>query len=308
MKQLIILFVLLALSVRADAIKHRFLVADESGHQLVHINEKDPSANWKVPIKEKHAWDIQLIGNDQVAVTTPTGYHVINIMSGTLVDTVTLDGVANIWSVRLMSDGHRMVIGTGAEGSLYAVELDGGHHILRRSEVPGVSGMRFGRITAEGHALAVPGDELIEWDLDGKIIARFKLPIEHFKGKKLMSFMALKDECGNYWVADGYGATTVKLDAAGTVLQRIVGPEWRHFTGGFQRLPNGNIVQTNWAGHQFKKAVAGKQLMEFNPAGELVWTYHDPVYFGCPVGVIVLDDLNTATGAGDATSLLRNFQ
>lgn len=292
----------------AEAIKHRFIVFDEAGHQLVHVDEKDASKNWDKPF-EGRCWDIQLAGDNQLLLATATGYHLVDLATGNIVDTVTIDGLKDAWSFRRLKDGSAIAIGLGGKKTpLFAVEISKRGELVRKAEVPGAKQLRFGRITSDGHALAVPGDELIEWDLDGNIIKRFPLPQNVVRKNGLKAFMALKDSDGCYWVAYGYGGITVKLSPDGSVLQKYTDPDNIHFTAGFQRLPNGNLVQANWAGHKPETAVNGKQLIEFNPQGEVVWTYHDPETLSCPVSVIILDDLNTQKPAGDTDSLLKNFR
>jgi hypothetical protein len=45
------------------------------------------------------------------------------------------------------------------------------------------------------------------------------------------------------------------------------------FMTGFQRLPNGNTVMTNWLGHdQFGN---GPHIIEVTPEKEVVWTFQD---------------------------------
>lgn len=306
MKTLFAAILTLAALATAEPIKHRFVVADEPGHRIVHVDQNHPENNWERPVTENKTWDIQLAGDNQLAVSFTGGYLLVDLNNGELIKKVTVDGLTGIWSVRRLAKGKTVVIGNQGP-TLYAAELDEDNHIVRKATVPDVKQMRLGRITPEGHALAAPGDELVEWDLDGTIIKRFPLPQDPVREKGLKAFMALKDSDGCYWVAYGYGAITVKLDPDGKILQKFIGPEGMHFTAGFQRLPNGNLVQANWSGHKVENAVNGPQLIEFNPQGEIVWTYHNTDLFACPVSVIILDDLNTQQPAGDSDSILKNF-
>ena len=307
MKSLFAAVLTLAALVNAEPIKHRFLVFDEPGHQLVHIDENDASKNWKLPMKDK-AWDIQLAGNNQLLTAAPSGYNLVDLTTGKLIETVQIKGLKDVWSFRRLPDGSAVAIGMGGKDSpLFSAEISKDNQLIRKVDIPGASQLRFGRITSDGHALAAPGEELIEWNLDGSIVKRFPLP-QNQRGKGLKAFMALKDTDGCYWVAYGYGAVTVKLSPDGKVLQTFTGPEGTHFTAGFQRLPNGNLVQATWSGHKQEDAVKGKQLIEFNPQGEVVWTYYNPDYFSCPVSVIILDKLDTQKPAGDTDSWLKNFR
>jgi hypothetical protein len=66
-----------------------------------------------------------------------------------------------------------------------------------------------------------------------------------------------------------------------------------HFYAGFQILHNGNMVVTNWQGHGPKFGDSGIQLLEYAPAGNLVWSWkQDAEKFSSLQGVIVLDGLD----------------
>jgi len=77
-----------------------------------------------------------------------------------------------------------------------------------------------------------------------------------------------------------------------------------HFFGAFQVLANGNIVVCNWTGHGPNDGAKGVQIVEYNPAGELVWKWHDPKRAGSINGVIVLDALDPSVLHDDASSVL----
>ena len=64
---------------------------------------------------------------------------------------------------------------------------------------------------------------------------------------------------------DGPASSAERADAGGltSVLLRAM----------FQLLPNGNIVLANWQGHGTGFGNSGVQLMEFNVAGEMVWSW-----------------------------------
>lgn len=309
MKFLSVLMVMLSASfVQANPIKHRFLVTDEPGHQLVYIDENNPSENWALPLVGNRAWDMQLIGNDQLCVSFIDGYYVVDLNVGQIVETVRLDELSGIWSVRRHPNGKTMVVGMDPKQGLYVAELDAKNKVVHQGFAPNAQQMRLGRITEEGHGVAAPGSEVIEWNLDGKIVNRFDLPAALAGEHGIKAFMGLKDADGNYWVGCGYGAVTLKLDPTGTVIQTFGASEGMHFTAGFQLLENGNMVQAQWSGHNKKSAPDRAQLLEFNPAGEVVWTYHNPDAFFCPLSVIILDDLCTKKAAGDSAGVLHNFK
>jgi len=112
-------------------------------------------------------------------------------------------------------------------------------------------------------------------------------------------------------VSTGYGLGIVELDTDGKVLQTMGGkqaPEARElgyfFFAGFQMLKNGHIVVSNWSGYGAHDSVKGHQLIEFDAAGKVVWTWHDAVRAGCVHGSIILDDLDTNVLNDDTSSML----
>ena len=62
----------------------------------------------------------------------------------------------------------------------------------------------------------------------------------------------------------------------------------------FQLLPNGNVLLANWQGHGPGFGNSGVQLLEFHPAGEIVWTWSKADLISSLQGVLVLDGLDTA--------------
>ena len=279
------------------SIQHRFLAFDEANHKLVHIDERAPSKDWSLKL-EGLPWDIQLVGNNKIHATIKTGYYEIDLTTGKLLKTVTIPGLEGCWSIRRLPDGSALAIGdTG--GERYLIQLSKENTILRQGTIKG-KGMRAGRITAEGNALATNKENVYEWDINGNMINHFKIP----KGKG--NYMALKDTDGNYWLAAGYRKSLLKLNSKGNVIQKYISPKGGKYFSGFQRLANGHIVQTNWRGHSPKKASGGPQLIEYNLDREIVWRYSNTSKLACPVSVIILDDLDTSKVADDRDSILKN--
>jgi hypothetical protein len=63
-----------------------------------------------------------------------------------------------------------------------------------------------------------------------------------------------------------------------------------NFFSEFEILPNGNIFTANWQGHGGGNGGSGIQVLEFNPAGDVVWFWkQDPAIFSSIQGVQVLD-------------------
>jgi hypothetical protein len=59
-------------------------------------------------------------------------------------------------------------------------------------------------------------------------------------------------------------------------------------------LPNGNIVLANWQGQSPGFGNSDVQLLEFNPAGEIVWSWNKPGLISSLQGTLILDGLDTS--------------
>jgi hypothetical protein len=102
--------------------------------------------------------------------------------------------------------------------------------------------------------------------------------------------------CGTYPMApggepcwQGPGAGT-SMPSCPTLTANTVQP---NFFSEFQILPNGNILTPNWQGHGGGNGAKGIQVIEFNPAGQVVWYYkQDPAVFSSIQGAMLLDGLD----------------
>lgn len=136
-------------------------------------------------------------------------------------------------------------------------------------------------------------DRIREGSRDGSYLREF--PVEGFYHE----WKSLRLPNGNLIVTAGYGAFVVELDPSGKIVRQFGGkdqvPEKVRplFYATLQLLPNGNIVLANWQGHGPGFGSSGEQLLEFNPAGEIVWTWSKADSISSLQGVLVLDELDT---------------
>jgi len=99
---------------------------------------------------------------------------------------------------------------------------------------------------------------------------------------------------GNTLIACGDtpgGPRAFEVDPAGKTVWEIKGDELPgislKFLTGFQRLPNGNTVLSNWLGHgHFGEA---PHLIEVTPAKQVVWTFADHKTMRTISSVLYLD-------------------
>jgi hypothetical protein len=274
-------------------VQHEFIAIDEGHATLLHIDERDQAKNWIVPIGQPAARDMQLIGNGKILIGHHHGYSEFDIALGRLVkEFKSLEGVT---AVRRQPNGHTIVAGVNVAGAngVVVLELDAGDREIHRAIFPG-DYVRLIRQTEQGTYLMSCNDRIREGSRDGKYLREF--PVEGF----FHAWKSLRLPSGNLIVTAGYGAFVVELDPDGKMIRKFGGQDQvpekvrPFFYAMCQLLPNGNIVLANWQGHGPGFGNSGVQLLEFNPAGEIVWTWSKADLISSLQGVLVLDGLDTS--------------
>lgn len=298
-----------ALAVAAAAAaepQHRFILCDESRHQIHWVDQQQPSKDWSMPISAG-LHDMQLIGNRRLLLSEPQGYTVYDLDSRKSVREVRNAALTGAISVRRRPDG-TTVVGANQKG-ITVFDLNGDDAVVRKMDFPGLKTLRMMRLTIDGHVVLAEEQGLTEAAFDaaspdgGRIVRRIALP------RSRNAFMALKTTDGNYLVDGGYAHAFYELGPGGAVLRQFEAtgmPQGliNKFYAGFQVLRNGNIVVCNWTGHAAPDSKLGWQLLEFSPAGRLVWKWHDPERAGTALNVLVLDDLDLQVLSDDSGGVL----
>jgi hypothetical protein len=273
-------------------IQHDFIVIDEGHGTLLHIDERDQSKNWLVIIGQPAARDMQLVGGKKILIGHHHGYSEFDIAHGRLSrEFKSLEGVT---AVRRQPNGHTLIAGLdipGAKG-VAVLELDVQDKVVHRANFPG-DYVRLIRQTEQGTYLMSFNDRIREGSRAGTYLR--EILVEGF----YHAWKSLRLPNGNLIVTAGYGAFVVELDAKGKILRKFGGKESvpekvrPFFYAMFQLLPNGNVVLANWQGHGASFGNSGVQLLEFNHAGEIVWSWSKPELISSLQGVLVLDGLDT---------------
>jgi hypothetical protein len=272
-------------------IQHEFIAIDEGHATLLHIDERDQSKNWLVPIGQPQARDMQLIGDGKILIGHHHGYSEFDIALGHLVKE--FKSPEGVTAARRQPNGHTIIAGVdipGAKG-VAVLELDSSDKEIHRAIFPG-DYVRLIRQTNEGTYLMSCNDRIREGSSDGKYLREF--PVDGF----YHAWKSLRLPNGNLIVTAGYGAFVVELDANGKILRKFGSKESvsekvrPFFYAMFQLLPNGNLVLANWQGHGLGFGNSGEQLLEFNSAGEIVWSWSKADLISSLQGVLVLDGLD----------------
>lgn len=272
-------------------IQHEFIAIDEGHATLLHIDETNQAKNWLVPIGQPAARDMQLIGDGKILIGHHHGYSEFDLKLGRLVKEFTrLEGVT---AVRRQPNGHTLIAGVdipGAKG-VAVLELDAADQEIHRAIFPG-DYVRLIRQTESGTYLMSCNDRIREGSQAGVYLREF--PVDGF----YHAWKSLRLPNGHLLVTAGYGAFVVELDATGKMVRKFGGKEQLpesvrpFFYAMFQLLPNGHVVLANWQGHGPGFGQSGTQLLEFDRAGELVWTWSKADLISSLQGVLVLDGLD----------------
>ncbi|MBN1129316.1 MAG: hypothetical protein JXA71_10035 [Chitinispirillaceae bacterium] len=290
----------------ASNIKHRFIGIDEGLGNLLHINQFDSTANWKVAINRTSARDMQLAGNNRVLIGHNNGYTEYDITTGAVRRELTT--YTNVTSVRRLPGGRTLVVGINLDGSTGVVmlTLDSMNVKIKKTVYPG-NYVRLVRQTNSGTFLFACNDSVKEADTNGAFIWKASVPTTPATEKHMWKAVRLNN--GNVLLSAGYGACMVELNQQGALIRKLgaapqpagVNP---NFYAMFQLLTNGNCVVANWQGHGAGNGSKGIQLLEFNASGAIVWQWSNPTLVSSMQGVLVIDSLNTSLLHDDRNGIM----
>ena len=284
---------LYAAGLHAAPIKHEFVAIDEGLAHLLYVNENAPAKNWLVPVGQKQARDLQLIGGNRLLVGHNTGYAEFDLATGKKVaEVASFDGVT---SARRLPNGHTLLAGMNLGGATGVVllEIDAANTVINKAVYPG-NFVRLLRQTAKGTFLFITDTTIREGDATGAVVWEAK--VDGFRH----AWKAVRLPSGNTLASAGFGAFLVELDPAGGIVRKFGGKEETpaavkaNFYATFQLLPNGNVVVANWQGHGPGHGSSGVQLLEFDKSGAIVWQWSESEKISSMQGVLVLDGLDTA--------------
>jgi hypothetical protein len=279
--------------ITAAPIKHKFVAIDEGRGNLLYVNEYDTTTNWTVAIGKSGARDMQLIGNNRVLIGHDGGYLEFNLANGAILKTVT--GFGGTMAARRQANGHTLISGLNLNGSTGVVllDVDSLNAIKNKIVFPG-DYVRLMRQTAKGTYLFSRDTMIQEGDNSGNYIWQARVAgFSH-------AWKSLRLPSGNTLISAGYGGFMVEVDKNAAIVRKFgkgstttpdsVKP---NFFAMFQLLKNGDIVVANWQGHGDGHGASGIQMLEYDPAGNIVWFWKRPTAYSSLQGVIVLDSLNT---------------
>ena len=90
-------------------IQHEFIAIDEGHSTLLHIDERDQSENWIVPIGQPAARDMQLIGDAKILVGHHHGYSEFDLTLGRI--TKEFKSLVGVTAARRQPNSHTLIAG-----------------------------------------------------------------------------------------------------------------------------------------------------------------------------------------------------
>jgi hypothetical protein len=282
------------------------ILCDEGNKRIVLLDLDKPTGGWQKNFTASSMRDIQLIGNNLLGVSISEGYMELDLGTGETKKTV--KGFAAVESFRRLPNGNT-ILGMEADGTTLQ-ELDSKDAPVtgRKISFPALTRFRMFRRTPQGTFLIGAGEKLAEVNWNKETLWEMTFP-----GTNLYVYQGLRLPDGKLAVSQGYGASLLIVDpVAKKVLTTIGGksqPESAtivpNFYAGFQILPNGHFVVTNWEGHGGTNGGTGIQLLEYDDTGKKVWQWkQDATLVSSLHHVIVLDRLDTTKLHDDVNGVL----
>ncbi|MEO7766686.1 MAG: hypothetical protein ABIS01_04640 [Ferruginibacter sp.] len=269
----------------------KFLLRDEGLSQLSYEDIAKPANNWYVRVPPGR--DIQLVGHGCVLIGTGNGYEERKISNGEKVsELISFPGTLSAHRLR---NGNTLLTGMDWQErqGVVLVEVDRDGAIKQQIAYGGFTYLRLMRETPTGTFLVAAEDTLFEGNRAGDVLWKVKI---NGRVDKPHIWQAVRLTGGKTLLSAGYDGNLQVFDANGKLTDTISGPASvkPNFYAGFQILANGNYIVTNWQGHGTKFGASGTQLLEYSPAGKLIWSWkQDASKYSSLQGVIVLDGLDT---------------
>jgi len=260
----------------------RFLAGDYSGAKVC-IVEADGKISWSHAAPSCN--DVWILGEERVLFTTGKGVKEVDIKTNAIL--FEYASSSEIYATQRLPNGNTFV-GECSSAKLLEVAPDG-RRIVRSlalippekaggKALPGGHGfMRNARVLKNGNYLVshYAGKGASEYAPDGRIVWSVKTPTG------IHSVIRLDN--GNTLVAgsDGGPVGLYEYDPRGERVWSLTNDDLEgkplKFLTGFQVLPNGHFLLSNWVGHgQFGKA---PHILEVTRDKKVVWTFNDHVNF-----------------------------
>jgi hypothetical protein len=269
--------------------KRHMLLRDEGNSALHYVDLENPDNNWHVEVPAGR--DMQLVGSGRVMIGTEQGYQEYRIEDGEMVEE--LSTFSGTIAAQRLRNGNTLLVGSNWQGErgIVLVEVDPDGEIVRTIANADYRYVRLARQTPDGTFLVTSDTQIIEMNDAGKVI--WEATVANSSAPH--AWMAVRLASGDTVASCGYAANLQVFDENGELLKKITGDADVNpfFYAGFQIMRGGNYIVSNWQDHGEGHGDSGRQVIEYDPEGELVWAWEqDPGYVSSLQAVIVLDGLD----------------
>lgn len=267
----------------------RFAVGDYSSNKVC-IVEADGKVSWEQ--KAPNCNDLWILPGGSILFSTGHGVKEV-AKDGTV--KFEYKSAAEIYAVQRLANGNTFV-GECTSGRLLELAPDGKVvkevALLPVGKSGGHAYIRNARVLKNGNFLAAHygGKYVTEYAPDGKAVWTFKTPGGPHSVTRLAN--------GNTLIACGDNGTPclIEVTPEGKTVWEVSNKDLPgqplKFLTGFQKLPNGNVLISNWVGHG--KFGTAPHLLEITPDKKVVWTYADHQTFRTIATVQVFAEGDTA--------------
>lgn len=281
----------------ATEIKHKFLATDESGKQLLYVDEFNPANDWTIPLQGNR--DIRLISPERCLVSVPGGYREYEVKTGKMVKEVIIPQMkdvkgrgGNSWSIVRQPDGTTFLAYSEA-----IFELDKNDKVVREIKTSAGGYFRLMRMSKDGHFLFTSGETKIkEVDNNGQLVN--EVDLLQFAPDTKKPYLTDELDNGHKLVSTGFGASLLEFDADWKLIRtiggrgKIPGVEFNLFFAQAQKLKNGNFMIAHWTGHGRQDSKKAPQVLEMTEDGKVVWKWHHAERAGSIHGIAVIEQLH----------------
>jgi hypothetical protein len=267
---------------------HQELILYDDDGKLWYVNNADSTRSWNVASGTGR--DLQLIGGGRVMLGKSNGWSEYLLTDGSMVGGQT--SFSGIQSAHRLADGTTLLASISGENIVLRAVTAAGD-VSRTITYEGYGYVRLVRPTATGTFLVTSDDVVFEGDASGKVVTSWQI-----SGNQRHVWKALRLANGDTAIATGYNAS-LDLYAPDKTLRISIGGKTPalsaldpHFFADFRVMPNGDYFVVNSQADSNNSASV--QLLQFNPAGELVWQQKQPKGVRSLEAAIVLDGVDTS--------------
>ena len=265
----------------------RFAATDYSANK-VSIVEADGKVSWSHPAKKSN--DLWILSGGSLLFGNLNGVKEVSFKDNSV--KFEYKTKSEVYAVQRLANGNTFV-GECSSGKLLEIAPDGKTIVKevstlaskitdKRAFPGGHSYMRNARVLPNGNYLCAlyQSEVAVEFNSAGKKVWSAKVPGGVHSILRLANGNTLAAG-GDFKSSKGVPATLYEFDKDGKEVWKVSSDDLPgkplHFLGGFQVLPNGNILLSNWLGHgKFGRA---PHLLEITRDKKVVWTYADHQQF-----------------------------